>query len=512
VNVSELKNIDQKFKTYMQDKQSGLDDQNQSDKKLGYIPDPVRLASRTVSKKQTNLQKTKLPSKFNSCDLGTITSAKDQGYLSSCWAFGSTAALETACIKLNLFDKKKINCNDSDDDDRIDLSEANAIYNLSNGASIGNEHDFTFGPYDGGNFHMILAYWSRFGATDERLDRYCDAFDYSKQIPIFKSRSIDETESILPTLAVNDVSVLAYSPSSYYDVVDHRNDIKERILEHGSVFASMCYEDACFTKKTAAYYDKFDYWPNHLVQVVGWDDEFPREAFFNSVDGLPECNGAFLVKNSWGTDWGDNGFFWVSFGCPWFSELSACVTDVESISPSDVVYQDDYLGLCDVFSLKKDKAICKVFDLKSQREKLTSVSLYTLDNDVKVELYSAELDDDGMPMAFGKKLKEVTFDDVGYHTIKLTRPVELTGERFGVIIKLTTGGLDDSTCGVESAFDGYSDKARGTAGSNFIIDLKGYRDAEDFTEDRIVDLYETYHACTGLTNLCVKARTEQVSD
>ena len=44
---------------------------------------------------------------------------------------------------------------------------------------------------------------------------------------------------------------------------------------------------------------------NHGVTLIGWDDNMV-------VDGAPG-NGAWIVKNSWGTSWGENGYFYVSY-------------------------------------------------------------------------------------------------------------------------------------------------------------------------------------------------------
>jgi C1A family cysteine protease len=47
------------------------------------------------------------------------------------------------------------------------------------------------------------------------------------------------------------------------------------------------------------------------VLIVGWDDAFPASSFRSGH--RPPGDGAFLIKNSWGADWGDKGFAWVSY-------------------------------------------------------------------------------------------------------------------------------------------------------------------------------------------------------
>jgi hypothetical protein len=52
-----------------------------------------------------------------------------------------------------------------------------------------------------------------------------------------------------------------------------------------------------------------EYYGDHYVTLVGWDDNFSKNKFSTVAPG----NGAWICKNSWGTDWGDGGFFYISY-------------------------------------------------------------------------------------------------------------------------------------------------------------------------------------------------------
>ena len=45
------------------------------------------------------------------------------------------------------------------------------------------------------------------------------------------------------------------------------------------------------------------------MTLVGWDDNYHAENF----NYTPESNGAWLKKNSWGPEWGDAGYVWISY-------------------------------------------------------------------------------------------------------------------------------------------------------------------------------------------------------
>jgi len=47
----------------------------------------------------------------------------------------------------------------------------------------------------------------------------------------------------------------------------------------------------------------------HAVVAVGYDDKMKIK---NTIDG-EETTGALLIRNSWGTEWGDNGYGWLPY-------------------------------------------------------------------------------------------------------------------------------------------------------------------------------------------------------
>jgi len=78
-------------------------------------------------------------------------------------------------------------------------------------------------------------------------------------------------------------------------------EIKQAIYTYGSVQAAV-YVDSWFQAYTAGVFSKCTkkkVSPNHIVLLCGWDD----------------TRGAWLLKNSWGTGWGENGFMWITYGC-----------------------------------------------------------------------------------------------------------------------------------------------------------------------------------------------------
>ncbi|MBR4455285.1 MAG: hypothetical protein IKS32_03570 [Solobacterium sp.] len=97
---------------------------------------------------------------------------------------------------------------------------------------------------------------------------------------------------------------------SYVINPDQIDGIKQAIIDHGGVAASMFAASGYYSKKYNSYLCDVKSM-NHGVMLVGWDDSFPKDHFakFTARD-----NGAWLVRNSWGGQGYEySGYFWMSY-------------------------------------------------------------------------------------------------------------------------------------------------------------------------------------------------------
>ena len=213
-----------------------------------------------------------LPAYWNSASNGWVTSVKDQKDLGNCWSFATLAAIETQLLKSGRGE--------------YDFSEKN-LAKLS--AMVGYYGDGAY-AYSAAGY---LLRWS--GPIAEARDPYVGTED-----------EWDATDSpALPSeLHIQDIVWIPALDGTE----ERRAELKRAILDYGAIATSMYWDDYySSSNKTYYYYTGSDL--NHLIIVVGWDDTIPKTCFKKP----PASDGAWIIKNSWGTDTGDGGYCYVSY-------------------------------------------------------------------------------------------------------------------------------------------------------------------------------------------------------
>ncbi|MBR6514691.1 MAG: InlB B-repeat-containing protein, partial [Clostridia bacterium] len=372
---------------------------------------------------------TSLPSSYSSLNVTNSVGApivgpvKDQGNSGTCWAQAANDAAETAYLRNNAVAE-------------VDFSEGHLAW-FGNRSQNPDPTDPAYmdgynwaNPYDAGGNNLVsggaFAKWS-----GPEFEEYAPDPDWYGPYPAYSynqtNRFVSE-QHLITNLMVDGHNV---------------NLIKAYIQIFGGVVGGYYSVKAGyrFGDATTYYQTDTEAVTNHAIYIVGWDDSIPASAFASNPPGP----GAWLVKNSWGEDWGDDGYFWLSYHEP---SIDACwLMDFESKNGVDNNYTyDPSWGEGYIFFMwpggaqdGKTMTYCNNFIAKGN-EILTQVGIYTMDKHSRltVKVYVDNPASDPFKGRFVSAVAEEVSGE-GYRTIRLTDPVTLSpGQMFSIVVENTT--------------------------------------------------------------------------
>ena len=214
---------------------------------------------------------TGLPSRWDSREKGWVSSVKSQGSFGTCWAFASLATLETQLLRKGLAEP------DFSEKNLVNLAAASLSFN------------------DGGNFDTAAGYLLRWsGPVAEANDPYVTGPTIWTDYP---------SPALAAEVHVRDVVWIPRLDGT----PESRETLKAAIAAYGAVGVPVHWRDTFASTNT--YYCHQANVGNHAIVVVGWDDAYPTNAFKTPPPG----EGAWIIKNSWGRRYGDQGFYHVSY-------------------------------------------------------------------------------------------------------------------------------------------------------------------------------------------------------
>ncbi|MEA1966275.1 MAG: C1 family peptidase, partial [Euryarchaeota archaeon] len=190
-----------------------------------------------------------------------MTPVKSQSSCGSCWAFSALGVVEAA-----------INIHANDPNLDIDLSEQHLVSDCCSAGDCG-----------GGWPDWALKYVRDTGVSEE------SCFPY--------------TRSNGACAPCSDWAENSWKIENYKYVSSSKDAFKSALQEYGPLSVVLSVPDDWFYYRGGVYEPAWSAndgvgWANHAVILVGWDDS----------------EGCWIIKNSWGSGWGEDGYARVLYG------------------------------------------------------------------------------------------------------------------------------------------------------------------------------------------------------
>ncbi|MHC1724805.1 MAG: lectin like domain-containing protein [Syntrophobacteraceae bacterium] len=440
---------------------------------LGYTPSPVDLSSVNKGPFLSSEEAAAgFPSRYDLRTLQRVSPVRDQGPCGSCWTFGALASMESCLLKQG---------------QTWDFSEADMNQN----------HGFDDRVCDGGNYFMATAYLARWGGP------------FAEATYPYPFVRIPPTQTTTMPCVKKHLQEAIFLPERESPL--DNDALKWAIRSFGAVGISY-YEDEGWFNGVDSYYCAEYNTSNHAVAVVGWDDDYSASKFKTRPPG----NGAFIVKNSWGTEWGDEGYFYMSYydkNVKNFTVFNGIATRLNF----KTVYQYDPQGWTISAGFNKNTAwMANVFMARPGASKIMAASFYSPERNCSYDLYiynNVSIDFEkryGNSPTKGKlvfSLTNQTISYAGYHTVKLPNAVSVAPYRlFSVVVKLKTPNSSQPIA-IECPIrlgptpKSYASGANAFSGQSFVSANPGTKGWRDLTT--LVDTSDVINYLKA--NVCLKA-------
>ena len=336
-----------------------------------------------------------LPAKYDLRERMRISSIRNQGRYGTCWAFGALTAMESALLPESVY---------SFSVDHMSMSNS-----------------FSMTQFDGGEYTMGMAYLAAWqGPVYEKDDPYGDG---------------ESDDTLQAVKHVQEMRIIASK-----DIAA----IKNAVFKYGGVQTSLYSSIQNPTSSSAHYNSATNSYcyigtakPNHEVVIIGWDDNYSKNNFSVPLEG----DGAFICQNSWGSEFGDRGVFYVSYYDTNIGTHNVVYTRIDDVDNYDNIYQSDLCGWVGKMGYERESMYgANVFTAEAD-EDVVAAAFYATAPDTEYKLYVVKNFEDEQSFKDKILMAEGAVEDAGYYTIDFDYAVSVEkGERYAVVLYVYTPG------------------------------------------------------------------------
>jgi hypothetical protein len=244
----------------------------------------------------------------------------------------------------------------------------------------------------------------------------------------------DEVGKISPVITTqNDIHVqdVMFTPNKE---IPQGTLLKLAIMNYGSIDVAF-YGQATseerneyYNPETHAHYVNESIEPSHAVSIIGWDDSYDASNFLITPPG----NGAWIVKNSYGTNWGENGFFYISY----YDKTLLNCEDVTNYATSIIIENTE------PYNKNYQRTLIWGGDFQSGSQNVSYMNVFEALDDDLIAAVGTYFDQEGMYYTieiyvnYELKLTQAGVSPYfGYRTIKLNKYIPIKeGDVFKAVI------------------------------------------------------------------------------
>lgn len=334
------------------------------------------------------------------------TKVKDQESTGQCWAFATTTAIES-------YIKKQDNLTYTFSPRHIEYSSTREFLNNQI-----NDYGYDRSLGSGGHFYMSSNYLvNGYGPISEN------------EMPFENNENkidINAIKNKTTLVDVNDV-VLNYNDEvGVKCTAPQIQEIKELIYKNGAVLTTtfMTEEKTYYSVNNSAYYYNGNEDINHAITLIGWDDNYSRSNF--SSQTRPSSNGVWIVQNSYGTTFGKNGYYYISYEdvhiCDFYMSIDEVDYEVEDNSyVLDKLGFNYFLGYQDAKKSYTTGYAMNVFTKEKKKENLKEITFATNGSGNYTIYYKAGKATENTTISTMTKIGSGRVEYAGYVTHKLEK-------------------------------------------------------------------------------------------